>query len=204
MSLTSPATPIGTDPDTDELLVLLQQWGAGSQQALEELTPLVYEKLRRLAQHYMRRERRGHTLQPTAIVHEAFVRLRSMEVNIQNKKHFFALAARLMRRILVDHAKQRKRDKRQMPEFTPLEGEVIETSSGDIDVIEIDEALEKLARRDERLAQVLELHYFGGLTYEELAATLQMSEATVHRDLRLAKAWMLKNIGDPRSDSTKR
>ncbi len=150
----------------------------------------------------MRRERVGHTLQATAVVHEAFVKLVEMNVSWQDRAHFFAVAARQMRRILVDHAKARFRVKRggntttgSLDEFDGLE---IETTgpitSGRIDVLEIDEALQRLAGKNSRLADIVELHYFGGLTYQELSETLKISEATVDRDLRLAKAWILKQI----------
>jgi RNA polymerase sigma factor (TIGR02999 family) len=174
---------------------------------LEQLTPLVYDELRELAHRYMRRERHNHTLQATAVVHEAYVRLVGMEVPWQNRTHFYAVAARLMRRILVDHAKARHREKRGGP-VTMVSVDVyqedtdhaIASTAGQIDVLEVDEALEKLAEQDERLAHAVELHYFGGLTYQETAEALQISEATVHRDLRLAKAWILKQIKAPKSD----
>ena len=152
----------------------------------------------------MRRERPGHTLQATAVVHEAFVKLVEMNVSWQDRAHFFAVAARQMRRILVDHAKARYRSKRggttatnSLEEFHTLEFGPI--TSGDIDVLEIDEALERLAGHNPRLAEIVELHYFGGLTYQELSETLKISEATVDRDLRLAKAWILKQIRPQRA-----
>jgi RNA polymerase sigma-70 factor, ECF subfamily len=152
----------------------------------------------------MRRERPGHTLQATAVVHEAFVKLVEMNVSWQDRAHFFAVAARQMRRILVDHAKARYRSKRggttttnSIEEFQTLDAGPI--TSGDIDVLEIDEALERLAGHNSRLAEIVELHYFGGLTYQELSETLKISEATVDRDLRLAKAWILKEIRPQRA-----
>jgi RNA polymerase sigma factor (TIGR02999 family) len=180
---------------------LLSAWRSGDAHALERLTPLVYQELRELAHRYMRRERRNHTLQATAVVHEAYVRLVGMDVPWQNRTHFYAVAARLMRRILVDHAKARHREKRGGP-VTMVSVDVyqedtdhmIGSSAGQIDVLEIDEALERLATQDQRLANVVELHYFGGLTYQETAQALEISEATVHRDLRLAKAWILNQI----------
>jgi RNA polymerase sigma-70 factor, ECF subfamily len=151
----------------------------------------------------MRRERPGHTLQATAVVHEAFVKLVEMNVSWQDRAHFFAVAARQMRRILVDHAKARYRSKRggttttnSLEEFEALD--VGPNTSGEIDVLEIDEAIERLAGHNPRLAEIVELHYFGGLTYQELSETLKISEATVDRDLRLAKAWILKQIRPPR------
>lgn len=147
----------------------------------------------------MRRERPGHTLQATAVVHEAFVKLVEMNVSWQDRAHFFAVAARQMRRILVDHAKARCRSKRGGETSTNSlddlnSADIGPMTSGDIDVLEIDEALERLAGHNPRLAEIVELHYFGGLTYQELSETLKISEATVDRDLRLAKAWILKQI----------
>jgi RNA polymerase sigma factor (TIGR02999 family) len=170
------------------------------------LTPLIYEELRDRARRYMRRERPGHTLQATAVVHEAFVKLVEMNVSWQDRAHFFAVAARQMRRILVDHAKARYRAKRggttgattgSIDEFPELETGPV--TSGDIDVLEIDDALERLAGHNPRLAEIVELHYFGGLTYQELSETLKISEATVDRELRLAKAWVLKQIRPQRA-----
>jgi RNA polymerase sigma factor (TIGR02999 family) len=178
---------------------LLSAWQSGDTRALALLTPLVYEELRDRARRYMRRERPGHTLQATAVVHEAFVKLVEMQITWQDRAHFFAVAARQMRRILVDHAKARIREKRggtsttdSLDDLDPGDAEY--STSGDIDVLEIDEALSGLTAHSERLAQLVELHYFGGLTYQELSETLKISEATVDRDLRLAKAWILKNI----------
>ena len=155
----------------------------------------------------MRQERPGHTLQATAVVHEAFVKLVEMDIPWQDRAHFFAVAARQMRRILVDHAKMRFREKRGGNTTTgsveELERLDIEPpASGDIDVIEIDEALERLAGSNERLAKLVELHYFGGLTYQELSETLKISEATVDRELRLAKAWILSQIRPYRRSGT--
>lgn len=178
---------------------LLSAWRGGDATALQHLTPLVYDELKSLARRYMRHERAGHTLQATAVVHEAFVRLVGMDVPWQDRMHFFAVAARLMRRILVDHAKGRQRSKRGGTQTlislgTQGEGSENAVSAGEIDVLEIDDALQRLAQRDERLAQIVELHYFAGLTYQETASALGISEATVHRDLRMAKAWILSQI----------
>lgn len=157
----------------------------------------------------MRQERPGHTLQATAVVHEAFVKLVEMNVSWQDRAHFFAVAARQMRRILVDHAKARCRSKRGGTTTTNESMDELEspptaspTASGDIDVLEIDEALQRLATHNARLAEIVELHYFGGLTYQELAETLKVSEATIDRDLRLAKAWVLSQIRPQRPRQT--
>jgi RNA polymerase sigma factor (TIGR02999 family) len=186
---------------------LLSAWQSGDAHALERLTPLIYEELRNRARRYMRRERPGHTLQATAVVHEAFVKLVEMDVTWQDRAHFFAVAARQMRRILVDHAKARIRVKRGGTTTTSSLGTIEEferlttgpVSAGDIDVLEIDDALQRLAGNNPRLAEIVELHYFGGLTYQELSETLKISEATVDRDLRLAKAWILKHIRPQRT-----
>jgi len=183
---------------------LLTEWGSGRPEALERLAPLVYEELRRLARNYMRGERGSHTLQATAVVHEAFLRLIQANVSLQDRNHFFALASRLMRRVLVDHAKARSRDKRNagvralLPQ--DLDMHLDEGLSGlprsDFSVIALDDALESLAQLEPRLAQVIELHYFGGLTYDEVATTVGASAATVHRDIRMARAWLLHEIGN--------
>jgi RNA polymerase sigma factor (TIGR02999 family) len=179
---------------------LLTDWRSGHPQALDRLTPLVYDELRRLARSYMRAERGSHTLQATAVVHEAFLRLVQANVALQDRAHFFALASRLMRRVLVDHAKSRSRVKRNAGahEVPPEEDPQIELAM-DVDVIALDEALESLMQLEPRLAQVVELHYFGGMTYEEIAASVGSSAATVHRDIRLARAWLLNQIGDTRT-----
>jgi RNA polymerase sigma factor (TIGR02999 family) len=178
---------------------LLTEWRSGHPQALERLTPLVYDELRRLARGYMRAERGSHTLQATAVVHEAFLRLIQANVALQDRAHFFALASRLMRRVLVDHAKARTRVKRNAGAHELSPADVTVASAPDVDVIALDEALESLMQLEPRLAQVIELHYFGGMTYEEIAAAVGASSATVHRDIRLARAWLINKIGDSRS-----
>lgn len=187
--------------DRQAVTRLLSAWQSGDSRALERLTPLIYEDLRERARRYMKRERPGHTLQATAVVHEAFVKLVAMDVPWQDRAHFFAVAARQMRRILVDHAKARYRNKRgggvtastDLIDQLHTEG-AGPITSGEIDVLEIDDALQRLTTQSPRLAEIVELHYFGGLTYQELAETLKVSEATIDRDLRLAKAWILRQI----------
>lgn len=202
------AASIPQPADRQAVTRLLSAWQSGDTRALERLTPLIYEELRDRARRYMRRERPGHTLQATAVVHEAFVKLLEMNVSWQDRAHFFAVAARQMRRILVDHAKARYRAKRggttgvtnSLDELHDLDiDDAGPATSGDIDVLEIDDALEQLAGHNPRLAEIVELHYFGGLTYQELSETLKISEATVDRDLRLAKAWVLKQIRPQRA-----
>jgi RNA polymerase sigma-70 factor (ECF subfamily) len=178
---------------------LLTEWRSGHPQALERLTPLVYDELRRLARNYMRAERGSHTLQATAVVHEAFLRLIQANVALQDRGHFFALASRLMRRVLVDHAKSRSRIKRNSGARDLIAddtGEVVPPM--DFDVVALDDALEGLQQMEPRLAQVIELFYFGGLTYDQIAAAVGTSAATVHRDIRLARAWLLNEIGGAR------
>jgi RNA polymerase sigma factor (TIGR02999 family) len=176
---------------------LLTEWRSGNPQALERLTPLVYDELRRLARGYMRAERGSHTLQATAVVHEAFLRLIQANVTLQDRGHFFALASRLMRRVLVDHAKSRSRIKRNSGVLEPSAEDASETPPPmDFDVVALDDAIDGLQQMEPRLAQVIELHYFGGLTYDQIAAAMSTSAATVHRDIRLARAWLLNEIGD--------
>jgi RNA polymerase sigma factor (TIGR02999 family) len=178
---------------------LLTEWRTGNPQALNRLTPLVYDELRRLARNYMRAERGSHTLQATAVVHEAFLRLIQADVALQDRGHFFALASRLMRRVLVDHAKSRSRIKRNSGARDLAADDFTGTSPPiDFDVVALDDALEGLQQIEPRLAQVIELHYFGGLTYDQIAAAVNTSAATVHRDIRLARAWLLNEIGGAR------
>jgi RNA polymerase sigma factor (TIGR02999 family) len=165
---------------------LLTEWRTGHPQALERLTPLVYDELRRLARSYMRTERGSHTLQATAVVHEAFLRLVQANVDLQDRQHFFALASRLMRSRAKRDGGVRDHSGLELADITvPI----------DVDVVALDEALEGLLQLEPRLAQVIELHYFGGMTYDEIAAAVGASAATVHRDIRLAKAWLLNEIG---------
>ncbi len=170
---------------------LLGAWQGGDPAALEQLTPLVYEELRRLARRYMSSERANHTLQATALVNEAFLRLAGSEVNWENRSHFFAIAARMMRRILIDHAKANRSGKRGgNVQKVELDEQKVAADQDPMDVLELDRLLTRMAELDERKADVLVLHYFGGLTYEEISASLEISAATVDRDLRLGKAWL--------------
>jgi RNA polymerase sigma factor (TIGR02999 family) len=177
---------------------LLTEWRSGHPQALDRLTPLVYDELRRLARNYMRAERGSHTLQATAVVHEAFLRLIQANVALQDRGHFFALASRLMRRVLVDHAKSRSRIKRNAGARDFIAEDTGAILPMDFDVVALDDALEGLQQMEPRLAQVIELHYFGGLTYDQIAAAVGTSAATVHRDIRLARAWLLNEIDGSR------
>jgi RNA polymerase sigma factor (TIGR02999 family) len=178
---------------------LLGDWRAGDKGALEELTPLVYDELRRLAKRHMRSERADHTLQTTGLVNEAFIRMAGMDVPWADRAHFYAVAARLMRRILVDYAKAHRSDKRGGGERPSTLEEVLIAAPGapPADILAIDEALVRLAAMDARKCDVVILHFFGGLTYDETAEALGISPATVHRDLRLGRAWLLHELADP-------
>jgi RNA polymerase sigma-70 factor (ECF subfamily) len=177
------------------ITALLREWRGGNGAALDRLTPVVYDELRRIARGYMRNERGGHTLQPTAVVHEAYLRLVDADVAWHDRVHFFAVAARLMRRILVDHAKARGRAKRGGA-LTPatLDEAVLVSPQRSSDLLALDAVLDALAVQDARKAQIVELHFFGGLTYDELAEAVAVSAATIHRELRLAKAWLQREL----------
>ncbi len=176
---------------------MLQEWSGGKQEALDALLPLVYAELRRQASRYLRRERPDHTLQTTALIHEAYMKLVDQrEVNWQNRTHFFGIAARMMRRILVDYARERHRAKRGgIAEDLPLEAAALVVSEErSIDLVALDEALTRLAEFDERQARIVELRYFSGLTIEETAEVLRVSPATVKSDWNVAKAWLRHEI----------
>jgi RNA polymerase sigma factor (TIGR02999 family) len=175
---------------------LLRAWSDGNEAALEQLTPLVEAELRRLARTYMRRERRGHTLQTTALVNEAFLRLTgARSIGWQDRAHFLGIAARLMRRVLVDHARARGYRKRggDVQRVTLDEG-LVASPEPRLDVVALDRALESLAAVDARKSQVIELRFFGGLSVEETAEVLHVSPDTVKRDWRLAKLWLLREL----------
>jgi len=175
---------------------LLRAWGRGDLQARDELVPLVYRELRRRAAGYLRRERRDHTLQPTALVHEAFIRLVGQDrVTWQSRAHFLGVAAQMMRRILVDHARERQRLKRHPSELrVALDEDVAVTNPPDSEVLALDLALDELSRLDARQGQIVELRYFGGLSEQEVAAVLSLSRATVTREWQTAKAWLYRRI----------
>jgi RNA polymerase sigma-70 factor (ECF subfamily) len=174
---------------------LLLAWGKGDPAALEKLTPVVYDELRRLARHYMGNERVGHTLQATALVNEAYLKLIDVnQVQWQNRAHFFAMSARLMRRILVDSARSRKYQKRGGGAQQVSLDEGLQVASPGQDVVALDDALDTLAKVDERKSKVVEMRFFGGLSVEETAEALSVSVDTVMRDWKLAKAWLLKEL----------
>ena len=176
---------------------ILERFEHGDPKAAEELLPLVYEELKRLAERMFRRESAGHTLQPTALVNEAFEVLVNMDVSWQDRTHFFALSARLMRRILVNHANARHALKRggHDARVTLTDESAPPVGGPDADILALDAALTRLAVQDARRADVIELHYFGGLTYPEIAGALGISESTVHEDLRGARVWLLQQLG---------
>jgi len=185
---------------------LLIDWSNGDAQALAELMPMVYGELRRLAVNYMRRERADHTLQPTALVHEAYLQLvRQDRVQWQNRAHFFAIAAQQMRRITVKHARWHHAQKRggQAVHLT-LDEQLIRGTTGKVvEILALDEALERLMAFDPRQGKIVELRFFGGLTIEEAAASMELSSATVKREWRMAGAWLRNEMdsGEPLASS---
>lgn len=189
------------DSAATEVTELLVAWRNGDEQALEQLAPLVYRQLHQLAHRQMRRERRGHELQTTALIHEAYIRLAGADTSYQDRKHFFAVAAQVMRRVLVDFARRRGSAKRG--------GGIDNISLEDIDIgthqapdlLDLHDALARLERLEERKSKILELRFFGGLTINEIADVLVLSPRTVERDLKFAKAWLATQLGkaDPPS-----
>jgi RNA polymerase sigma factor (TIGR02999 family) len=183
-------------PD-DDITRLLKDWSGGNDGALDALTPLVYDRLKRLAASAFKGESAGHTLQPTALVSELFEKLIGSDVDWQDRQHFYALSARLMRRILVNHAQAKNAQKRggDLLQVTLQDSVTGGTQDEAVEILALDEALAELQAFDERKASMLELHYFGGLTYSELSAALEVAESTVHQDLRTAKAWLNSRLG---------
>jgi RNA polymerase sigma factor (TIGR02999 family) len=175
---------------------LLRSWGRGNVQARDDLLPLVYRELKRRAAGYLRYERRDHTLQPTALVHETYVRLTGQErVAWQNRAHFFGIAAQMMRRILVDHAREHQAAKRPGAALrVALDDRVGATMPVDCEVLLLDQALEELTRMDARQAQIVELRYFGGMSEHEVARVLSLSRATVTREWQTARAWLYRRM----------
>ena len=193
-----------TAPPAQQVTQLLLAWSQGEESALEKLTPVVYEELRRVAHRYMGGERVGHTLQTTALVNEAYVRLiDGKQVNWQNRAHFFAVSARLMRRILVDWARSRQSQKRgDQPQQVTLDEALMLTRGRNEDLVALDEALKSLTVVDPRKSQVVEMRFFGGLSVEETAEVLKVSPDTVLRDWRLAKLWLLRELSGEAPDKT--
>ena len=182
-------------PISSPMTQLLRQWSSGDKSALDKLTPVVYDQLHRLASRCLRSERSNHSLCATALIHEAYLRLIDADVAWQDRIHFFAVSARLMRRILVDHAKKNGRQKRGGgAEVIPFDEAIVVGPDSTAGLLELDTALERLAAQDHRKSEIVELLCFGGLTYDETAVVLKISPATVHREIKLAKAWLHREI----------
>jgi RNA polymerase sigma factor (TIGR02999 family) len=182
-------------PDQQDVTRLLHELSSGNKQVVDELMPLVYDQLRRLAARCLRAERDGHTLRATALVHEAYLKLVVSDGGFNDRIHFYAIAARAMRHILVDYARSHHRQKRGGEiDRVPLDEAVVVGEDSPVDIVDLDRALEKLAGHDSRKSQIVELLFFGGLTYEESAAALEISPATLHRELRMAKAWLYQEL----------
>ena len=190
-------------PSPKSISQLLIEWREGDETALDELMPLVYEKLRRMAHRYMRRERPGHSLQTTDLVHEAWQQFPQLQgINWQNRAHFYALAAKAMRQILIEHARMHRAAKRNVVLVDLEQAEHVAARQAPTDVLELHEALEKLAVFDPRKSQIVEMKYFGGMTVKEIAEVLGISEATVNRELKAAKDHLLSLMRNSKQDDT--
>lgn len=189
------------EPRPDNVSALLRAWTDGDQHALARLTPIVYDELHRLAHHYLKRERSGHSLQTTALVNEAYIRLVDYKrMKWQNRAHFMAAAAQAMRRILVDHARRRNAKRGAKVPHVSLEAEAVLCVDRSDDVEALDEALNALAARAPRKARVVELRFFGGLSVEETADVLRVAPITVMREWKSAKAWLYRELAGPTAD----
>jgi RNA polymerase sigma factor (TIGR02999 family) len=191
-------------PRSHEVTGLLQAWSAGDQEALQKLTPLVYQELHRAARRYMAGERSSHTLQATALINEVYLRLiDARRMDWQSRAHFFAVCAQLMRRILTDFARSRRYQKRGGgAAHMPLDEALVVGSQADTELVELDEALKKLALVDERKSRVVELRFFGGLEVKETAQVLKVSSETVMRDWRLARVWLMREVSGGKHHGT--
>lgn len=182
--------------DRNDISTLLLAWSEGNQQALDRLTAIVYQELRRLAHRYMDRERPGHVLQTTALVNEAYMRLVDYKrMQWQDRAHFFAVAAQVMRRILVDHARSHNIRRGAGVQHVPLDDVAVVSADRTGDLVALDDAINELARLDPRKAQIIEMRFFGGLSVEETAAVLHVSAATVRRDWSIARLWLYRELG---------
>ena len=189
------------EPAADDISTLLRAWSDGDRSALEKLTPIVYDELHRLAGRYMRRERPGHSLQTTALVHEAYMRLVDYKrMQWQDRAHFFAVSAQLMRRILVERARRRNLKRGGGAPHVSLEEAAVVGGNRAGDLVALDDAMNALALLDPRKVQVVEMRFFGGLTLEETAEVLKVSAITVRRDLRTAKAWLYRELNGVTDD----
>ncbi len=191
----------GSDASHRSVTVLLQAWSRGDLSARDRLIPLVYDELRKQAAQHLRKERTGHTLQPTALVHETYLRLmQQRDAKWESRAQFFALASQMMRRILVDHARARRAAKRPVRAMqVTLAEDALGVGPRELDLLALDESLEELSALDARQARMVELRFFGGLTHDEVAAILGVSLATVNREWRLAKAWLYQRLAGERS-----
>ena len=190
------------DASREDVTVLLTALTKGNQEAASRLIPLVYNELRRLASRYMRRERSDHTLQATALVHEAYLKLVEQQVDWQGRAHFFGVAAQMMRRILIDHARGHLRDKRGGGERpVPLDEALVFSPEQSSELVRLDQSLERLAKLDPRQSKIVELRFFGGLTVEQTAEILGISAKTVKRDWSVAKAWLHGDLKTDHGDS---
>jgi RNA polymerase sigma-70 factor, ECF subfamily len=181
---------------TSGVTQLLASWSQGDRTALDRLTPILYDELRRLAAAHLRRLRESETIQPTSLVHEAYLKLSGQDhVDLRNRAQFFGLAAQVMRTILVDHARSKAAAKRGGGEAAlALRDDIAAAPSGPPDILLLNEALEALAGQDERKARIIEMRYFGGMTAQEIAGALKISPATIGRELRVAHAWLLRRM----------
>ncbi len=174
---------------------LLQQWSEGNRDSIDQLMPLLYDQLHRLASSWLRSERKDHTLRATALVHEAYLRLVDSDIAWENRVHFYTVAARVLRHILVDYAKASRRQKRGGDAVKiPLDEAIIIGPELPSEIVELDDALELLAERDQRKAEIVNLIFFGGLTYSETAQALKISDVTVHRELKMARAFLYTQL----------
>lgn len=182
-------------PEQQLVTQLLHQWQGGNKEALDQLMPLVYDQLRKLASRCLYAERPEHTLRATALVNEAYLRLVDSNSAFNDRVHFYAVAAKMLRHILVDHAKAQNRQKRGGgAERLPIEEAILVGPAPTPGIVELDDALNLLAVNDKRKSEIVEMIFFGGLTYEEVAAALDVSAATVHRELKMAKAWLHREL----------
>ena len=180
---------------TEDFTTLLRAWSAGDAAALERLVPVIYDELRRLARGYIRGERAGHTLQTTALVHEAYLRLSHRHhLDVRDREQFLAVSAQAMRRVLVDHARKHRAQKRQPPEPRALDDATRVARDRPVDLLDLDRALSELALHDPRKSRVVEMRFFGGMTVEETARALDVAPRTVKRDWRLARAWLYRAL----------
>ncbi len=183
---------------SSDVTLLLQEWSGGDSSAADRLLPVLYDELHRIAAGALRGERRGHTLQPTALVNEAWMKLADQNAPWKNRAHFLGVAAQAMRRILVDHARRKSAQKRGGDALRVTLADVAATESNEVDLVRLDDALEKLAALDERQAKMVTMRFFAGLTVDETAEALGVSEKTVKRDWAAAKAWLHRELGGGR------